>query len=280
MCFKESACLLILSLIYIPGWGGLKDGTTPKFSEPTVPVILDLGGFDHGKGADAEAISADGTVVVGVAQHSNYLPVAFKWTLATGMWSLDQSFFSRPLADARAVNSDGSVIVGGRGDGSFIWTQQNGMIDLGHLPGQSRSLAEAVSLDGKIVAGVSDGTTGFIWTKENGMQELPGKEIAEICSVSSGGKIIFGNSMENRAHIVRWDEDHKITRYVVPRGAVAGLILLGKPTVPGDKKLNWMWKLLGHFVNLRVPTERSSQEDWYGRKLVSVKPSYGHHLLR
>jgi hypothetical protein len=207
-----------------PGLAQLDRSAT--FKEPDGPVIFDLGRLSGGRNSSyASGISADGKLVVGEANHGNYSQVPFTWTPESGMVSLDQSFLRRPFGGARAVNSDGSVIVGewdpagtGRSQ-AFRWTKKTGIITLGVLPGADRSTATAVSADGRVVVGKSEGA--FRWTARTGMVALPGGLTTfGATAVSADGRMVFGDeSGPDGNHVIRWDEDGTITLYAKPLGA-------------------------------------------------------------
>ncbi len=175
-----------------------------------------LGNLTGGFGSLARGISGDGLVVVGASQSTKslvyipYLPTAeppgggpptynvtantaFRWTQSGGMISLGTlpgDFGSI----AYAASFDGSVIVGSstasppyffssthpqtRGSEAFRWTQANGMVALGYLPGDTISEALDVSADGSVVVGDSSGNysngafgypQAFRWTQASGM---------------------------------------------------------------------------------------------------------------
>ena len=122
----------------------------------------------------AYGVSADGSVVVGQGSSNSGLgsttvDEAFRWTQADGMVGLgdltDQTFTIYTASSrATAVSADGSVVVGKgsppvSGTEAFRWTQADGMVGLGDLPGSPlSSQANAVSRDGSVVVGkgVSD----------------------------------------------------------------------------------------------------------------------------
>jgi probable HAF family extracellular repeat protein len=198
------------------------------FKEPTTPVILDLGRLSGGGNSSyAAAISADGTVVVGSANHGNYGQVSFKWKPETGMVSLDQTFFVRHSAYATAVNYDGSVIVGawdsaGNGvDRAFRWTKETGMFT---LPESNHSRANAVSRDGQVVVGLSGGGA-FRWTERTGMVALPGRTLFGATAVSADGRVVYGDEEgADDVHVIRWDFDGSITRYPNPEGVSGSFV--------------------------------------------------------
>ena len=98
-------------------------------------------------------------------------------------WSASQSW---PIKRAMwfAVSSDGTVIVGQANVGNDVvaskWTEAEGGVLLGSLPGNSFSLANAVSPVGSIIVGTSSCTSdctsvnsvAFIWDETNGMRNL------------------------------------------------------------------------------------------------------------
>jgi probable HAF family extracellular repeat protein len=96
--------------------------------------LQDLG-LTTGSQSIADAISADGSVVVGQATDASGFWRAFRWSATTGM--VDLGTLGGPESAAEAVNKDGSVIVGtsltnGLSDSFrfFRWTAQTGMEDL------------------------------------------------------------------------------------------------------------------------------------------------------
>lgn len=152
--------------------------------------------------SDARAVSADGSVVVGVSQSASG-EQAFRWTAQTQMQGLGDlaggSFFSA----AFGVSADGSVVVGdsesSNGREAFRWTS-SGMAGLGDLAGGGFfSQARGVSADGSVVVGSSDtadGRQAFRWTQGSGMQALAdladGDVYGEAIAVSADGSISAG----------------------------------------------------------------------------------------
>jgi len=116
--------------------------------------------------SEARAVSSDGSVAVGSANH-----VACYWSQAEGFVPIGPA---GGTSTALAVNRDGSVIVG-RANAAFVWTRAGGMQDLvtllkaqgvdlsAFLYKRFPSLVECtgISDDGKVVVG--NGTrTGFV----------------------------------------------------------------------------------------------------------------------
>ena len=157
----------------------------------------------------ANAISGDGQWVVGNATGASG-PVAFRWSLATGLEEIGPG-------TANGVSDDGSVVVGGSQFGSgpeaYRWTAAGGMAPLGDLPGGGfRSQANAVSADGSIVVGRGDSgrtegsrvATGeaFRWDAQNGMVSIVapvvdhtfGDFFSGARAISASGDVVTGGS--------------------------------------------------------------------------------------
>jgi probable HAF family extracellular repeat protein len=159
----------------------------------------------------ANAVSADGSTVVGVSKSANGINEGFRWTSSGGMVG-----FGNNVIPA-SVSADGSVIVGasigyelidGRpGGDAFRWTSSEGIITLGNL-GFSRSYANAVSPDGSVVVGSSSilywhaGSfsalpEAFRWTEATGMVGLGdleggGDPYSGSMAVSADGSVVVG----------------------------------------------------------------------------------------
>ena len=151
-------------------------------------------------------VSGDGATVVGYSLTSAGQSQAFRWTQAGGMTGLggNGSF-------ARGVSDNGSVITGdtfvlGSGTRAFRWTPGGGMQNIGTLAGDNTSAGNAVSADGKTIAGLSyqilpSGDTtnwqAFRWTETGGMVglgRLPGDTSSQATAVSADGSFIIGMS--------------------------------------------------------------------------------------
>jgi probable HAF family extracellular repeat protein len=134
---------------------------------------LQSSGMVGGLGIEASGVSADGVVVVG----RNGL--AFQ-TRGNGLVSLGDLPGGVDYSQANGVSANGLVVVGDSngslGEEAFRWTQSGGMVGLGDLPGGSfRSQALATSGDGSVVVGYGTGTKGdeaFVWNETQGMSSL------------------------------------------------------------------------------------------------------------
>ncbi len=194
----------------------------------------DLPGGPTNSGSSANALSADGSVVVGYGTSAGR-PIpsggstaltreAFRWTAATGLVSLGVLPGSYLGTDARAVSADGSVIVGEGTNAAgfpeaFRWTAATGLQSLGFLPSCNQSTATGVSADGSVIVGYCIGTDylsrAFRWTEAGGMVDLgalpSGYVVSRANAVSADGLVVVGqlatgdNSSANR-EAFRWTQ--------------------------------------------------------------------------
>jgi len=83
------------------------------------PSFMGLGDLDGGtNGSFASAVSADGSVVVGVGTSASGLE-PFRWTQAGGMLGLGKLAPGDSDVTATGVSSDGSVVVGRSGNQAY-----------------------------------------------------------------------------------------------------------------------------------------------------------------
>lgn len=148
------------------------------------------------------AMSADGTIVAGSADHPILAKNVGVWSEAAGMRFFEvtnpRTFFAYELSD------DGQVLIGDevnpqRRTGA-VWDTTTGQrTDILPLPGDSDSSALFVSGDGRFVVGHSDGVTrrAFRWCRTFGIEELqiPGSSSARVSGVSRDGNVVVGSSV-------------------------------------------------------------------------------------
>jgi hypothetical protein len=147
--------------------------------------------------------SYDGSVMVGWDYDDNYKFRSFRWTnFSSGVT------FEIQDAAAMAVSDDGSIIAGVKNFQSpqrqaYIWTQSEGVVLLGDLPGGGlQSGARNISKDGSYVVGWGESESGieaFHWSASNGMIGLGDLDGGEFYSnawdISANGSIVVGESI-------------------------------------------------------------------------------------
>lgn len=178
--------------------------------------IQDIGSLG-GNYTEAHAVSADGSVIVGVSRYPSGFHRAFRWRAAGGMQ--DIGTLGGNESWAYSTSADGRVIVGWAQNASgqiraFRWAFGSGMQDLGTFGGLS-AIAYAVSANGSVVVGASftdqytnNPARAFRW--ENGvMEELAppaGYNRVVPYGVSGDGTLIVGamNHPSLGARAFRW----------------------------------------------------------------------------
>lgn len=175
-----------------------------------------LGGQD----SYAYSVSADGSVIVGDARIPNGARRAFRWVreatdgVAGNPQMANLGTLGGSFSYATAVSANGAVVVGGsytnydNYEHAFLWSNKNGMENLGTFFGGCRSIAFGVSGDGLVVVGESDSlwskSQPFRWTRSEGMQTvqkwlvssgvvLPdGWKLTSIKGINHDGSILMG----------------------------------------------------------------------------------------
>lgn len=218
----------------------------------TAGVMTDLGVLPGHNSSYANAVSADGTIVVG-RSGSNSSNRAFRWTAQTGMVSLG-TLNNQGTSSAIGISADGSTITGSSAARAFRWTASTGMQNLGSLPGYPSAQGNKVSRDGSIIVGFSSGFSSslgsnvarpFRWTASTGLTNLgtlPGLEYAAALGVSGDGRRVVGyatdwnNSFLSRAFL--WSEDTgmvDLTNWLTSRGVnLNGRVLTSASVVSDD----------------------------------------------
>lgn len=139
----------------------------------------------------ANAVSADGAVLVGWSATTNGSNRAFRWTEATGMVGLDV-LPDCTASGARGMSADGGVVVGFAKIPMIPtpcrWTQADGMAVLQPTLRGADNEAYAVSADGNTIVG-STSTEAFRWTKAVGSAAMGGMRANAI---SADGSVAVG----------------------------------------------------------------------------------------
>ncbi|CUS34680.1 hypothetical protein [Candidatus Nitrospira nitrificans] len=201
-----------------------------RWTQTTGPV--DLGTLDPPNNASRSSFATDTnqncSVVVGFSDLTagGATQHAFRWTQDGGMADLGVPTNGGPHSRALGVSGAGTVIVGDADfpaggftrKGAFRWTS-GFFTDL--IPGNTNSLATAVSTDGTVVVGqvgTSTASSAFRWVVPTPpvqpvMQPigpLPGHTTAAATGVSDNGKIVVGisnpNFLQYQGTVLGWNQ--------------------------------------------------------------------------
>ena len=195
----------------ISGYWNPQTDTVVK-DDPTVSAILTLVAPPDAIGA-ATNQSFDPAIVgylddgMGGPYHAFCLQLSSDYTTGdfTDLGTLDPANNDTVASFANGANSDGSVVVGasyldpnGFTEHAFLWTQSNGMVDLGSSSGPGGfSRAFGVSGDGSVVVGEEGDTAfptnAFIWTANGGFQDLGGI-FGSAYAVTADGSTVVGQA--------------------------------------------------------------------------------------
>jgi probable HAF family extracellular repeat protein len=225
---------------------------------------------DDIRGSFAFALSADGSVIVGMSSFARPADgegndEAFVWSEAsgkmTGLGFLGKNHSTDGIPDyqvsmANAVSADGSTVGGvssidTTGDvpvlQAFLWTQGTGMTGLGALQANGNSSVVGLSSDGSVAVGQSDydsqrSTQAFRWTRDGGMAALgflPGlgdnkgfPVQSAAVSISADGTVVAGTSSHGAGDHVEQSLDAGYLPEAYRWTAHDGMVGLGflKPT--------------------------------------------------
>ena len=194
----------VVGLGFVSGW----EAHAVKWSQAT--GLVDLGSTTPGSSSRANAISDDGTVVVGWQDDDYGDRFAVYWK--NNVQSFIQNNGNSFTGEGQAVTPDGNTIVGtSEGEeAAFVWNVVDGYTSIKHPDPMYVGGASAVSDDGKTVIGFfrpwgapATSGEGFIWTKETGAINLNdyvaslgysdlGVTFALPMAISPNGKYISG----------------------------------------------------------------------------------------
>ena len=149
--------------------------------------------------SNAFSASNAGDVIVG--QTSAFPATGFVWRPATGMTAAPVSPY--------AISGNGLALGGDYSNtGAALWSQANGRVTLGFLPGHSSGGSATrvlgLSYDGTVAVGeadVSGSPTAFRWDPVNGMQDIGrtfGAYESRAYAVSADGGTVVGNHVNDQ----------------------------------------------------------------------------------
>lgn len=187
------------------------------------------------EGGYAQAVSNDGTVIVGASHAGDGHYEPFLWTAATGMVGLG---FLPGHDDGRVgdLSGDGRAVVGQSANKAFLWTAGTGVVDISAGSGAISSDAYAVSGDGSVVVGraywESNNPRPFIWDEAGGLRDLQDVLVTDYGLDLSGWTLISADGIsDDGLTIVGFGRNPAGTTEgfvaVVPEPASALLVVVG-----------------------------------------------------
>lgn len=227
--------------------GSKPDGVQAAFRWTEATGLVDLGDLPGGESlAFASGVSANGSVIVGAGYPANNDFVAWRWDNGT-MSALGTFDASNPRSAAMGVSADGEVVVGssngkvgaGENTRAFRWTQADGLVDLGDLPGGTvYASAVASSGNGLVAVGSSSSADSGVnaleacrWVIGKPVQplgDLPGGSFAsDALATNHDGSVVVGRSVVDAEDIEEaflWDESFGMQR-LANLAATAGINL-------------------------------------------------------
>ncbi|MBL1218969.1 MAG: hypothetical protein D8M59_15930 [Planctomycetes bacterium] len=192
--------------------------------------LVELGYLPDGVYSAGEAVSADGSVIVGYGDGEGAI-AAFRWTEATGVQYLTGQE-TGVYSQAFGITPDGNTIVGAYGlpyEEACYWNPDDEFVTIGTLPGSRKGYSLDVSADASTIVGYSWWDTGeneaFIWTQAGGLRslkevltadyglDLTGWTLRRATGISDDGSTICGWGTAPDGHIEGW-------KAVIPGDAV------------------------------------------------------------
>jgi probable HAF family extracellular repeat protein len=196
------------SVIVGLGWDGCSHAH--GFRWDAVAGMTDLGSRVATRSSRANAISSDGSAIVGWSDKKLGFRQGARW--ADGAWQWLNSD-SVPVGEALAVNSDGSIIVG-YGCGplnqyAWYWTEKNGVQCVnGTVDDPYQTYMSALSNDGQVIGGAvrpefGPETDAVLWLNyepvdlkqyllDRGVSEVQSWFFSWVTAVSADGSVVAG----------------------------------------------------------------------------------------
>lgn len=190
--------------------------------------LMDLGSLVSDRSTRANAVSGDGSIVVGWQDSDGpwksavwrknpaggYFPNEYLLIDPNGSTTDDNN----QLGECNAISADGHWI-GGNGDYAnndqpWIWSEGTGVINLGTMPNMGRGYVSAMNADGSVVVGWFDGMffgdprKAYMWTATAGIQDL-NAYATNVLGVTLGTKGLYttGDISPNGRYICGWGLD-------------------------------------------------------------------------
>jgi uncharacterized membrane protein len=214
----------------IVGLGWLSGATAHAIKWTAQGGIADLGSMVTGRSSRANAVNADGSVIVGWQDENDGTRSGAKWVNGTESFITDNN--GENVGEAGDVSADGNTIIGSGMPNPYVWNATSGLIYITH-PNSSaffRGGATGISANGGTVTGFFRpfpgppmAGEGFIWTAATGRVNLNdyaaglgiatnGVTMSLPLAMSQDGKKIAGVGINSTSQIVAFYLD--LTQYL------------------------------------------------------------------
>ncbi len=196
---------LAVGLLYLPQLCQASAGTWDLSNGGQASVLPNMFGNDK-TSTRANAVNADGSVIVGWQDQLTGERIAAKWVNGVEELILTDAGFGIN-GEAQAVSADGNAIVGGNygylGHDAWIWTHAAGVQPIGR-PSRESFTAVDVSDDGKTVVGFTSHSRPFVWRagkgtfyfldflRSRGAVVPDGFRMIAATTISADGNIVYG----------------------------------------------------------------------------------------
>lgn len=214
----------------IVGLGWLSGATAHAVRWTSQGGVEDLGSIISGRSSRANAVNADGSVIVGWQDQANGTRSGAKWINGVESFILDNN--GDNVGEAGDVSADGNTIIGSAMPNPYIWNAVSGVTYITH-PNSSaffRGGATGISGNGELVIGFFRpfpgppmAGEGFIWTSATGRVNLNtyaaslgiptnGVTMSLPLAISKDGKKIAGTGVDSSNQVVAFYLD--LTQYL------------------------------------------------------------------
>lgn len=252
---KANLCKVLLAVAVFGMVGFLKSPSATAVVEYRITDLGTLGG----SGSSATDINNIGEIVGGSNTPSGDYHACF-WTAEGEIYDLGT--LGGLQSCAMGMNDHGQVVgwsYTGPSTGptrAFIWDVENGMKNLGTLPGCDHSSANDINDIGQIV-GISDNIEGMwghacLWSSEGEIEDLGtlGGTVSVSWAINNHGQVAGGSyDSEGAAQVFLWTAEDGMVGIGIPGGA-RGINDLGQIVGGRDSNVAFLWSKDGGAVDL------------------------------
>ena len=255
------------------GCGG--SAAPPSGSSP-LATFTRLGFLASDVASQANAVSADGLMVVGSSQSASGKSRPFRWRAEEGMVDLGL-LHGGTTGKARAVSANGDFVVGdgdvqGSSSAVFRWSKSTGLVQLKALSDSTLCAVGGVSGDGNVVVGTClvVGNSAFRWTESSGMVALGqfgggSSRSSNALAISSDAGTVVGIGHPVLTGAMIWHPAGEVSLLGTLPGDVSaaatavsrnGGVVVGYSTDPSSHQRAFRWTQQSGMVALPTTTDQ------------------------